>query len=55
MEILLNNQNILKYEIKDDINILDIKYDNDDNLCTLIDRLVASSYLYKDKTVLYMN
>jgi len=53
METLLNNQNILKYEIKDDINILDIKYDNDDNLCTLIDRLVASSYLYKDKLVIY--
>ena len=53
MEILLNSQNILKYEIKDDIKILDIKYENDNNLCTLIDKLVASLYLYQDKSIIY--
>ena len=53
MEILLNNQNNLKYEIKDNIKILDIKYENDNNLCTLIDKLVASLYLYQDKSIIY--
>lgn len=53
MEILLNSQNNLKYEIKDNINILDIKYENDNNLCILIDKLVASLYLYQDKSIIY--
>ena len=53
MEILLNSQNNLKYEIKDDINILDIKYENDNNLYKLIDKLVASLYLHQDKSIIY--
>lgn len=53
MKIELNNQNYIKYVIKEDIIIDEIKYEDDNNLFKLIDKLVASSYLYSDKSIIY--
>ena len=53
MEIMLSKNNNLSYEIKDNIIITDISYDNREYLGKLIDRLVAVCYLDSDKKVTY--
>ena len=53
MEIILTDKDFLNYEIKDNIEITDISYEDNEYLKRLIDRLVTITYLYRDKKVLY--
>lgn len=53
MDIILSKNNYLKYEIKNDIVISDIEYEDTVSLGKLIDRLVCVCFLDSDKKVIY--
>ena len=53
MDIILSKNNYLKYEIKNDIAISDIEYEDTISLGKLIDRLVCVCFLDSDKKVIY--
>ena len=54
MKTILINNDYIKYEIKEDIEIIDINYQDSLGLKKLIDRLVSTNYLYNEKKVVYI-
>lgn len=53
MQIILNNDNKLEYVVKENIEIIKFEYVSMEYLGRLIDRLVSTNYLNRDKLVIY--
>ena len=53
MQIILNNDNKLEYVVKENIEIIKLEYVSMEYLGRLIDRLVSTNYLNRDKLVIY--
>ncbi|MBP5408494.1 MAG: P1 family peptidase [Bacilli bacterium] len=53
MNIIINDKNYIHYEIKENIIITDINFENNDYLKSLIDKLCCACYLDNDKLIVY--